>query len=550
MNQITETQKSKILFDQNYGWLCHHFENGKDNDVLFYGRGDIQLACTLVPLINQDIDFIVAALDEGDNFSGGILETERHIMAWADHIRSFPLFYHHSDEQFLIGNNPRKIQNEAHLNTINQDSLKAFMMAGYVSGADTMYDSLSCLQPGEMIRYDKQTQTLETARWYQYDPIPTDTPRSFDANYHDFNALLDTITKKVIARAAGRMIAVPLSAGLDSRILLCKLHEHGYKNLMTFTYGPRFNFEARLAKKIAQKLDLPWHFISTSSKKYRELFQTPQRKDYWDYADGLKAAPSMREYSALALLREKNLIPDDAVIVNGQSGDYISGGHIPAHWHNNTLQPPSLFTEKITKKHYGLWKSYHSDEAVSREIEKIIALPQTPQQAHEWALLEEVWEYDARQVCLVINGQRSYEFFGYDWELPLWERSVVDFFETMPLEKKFNQRFYKDYLKHYNYKDMFKDKERYIWRWPMPMLWVVAAAQIIGRIKGTQAKKNFYARMRYYGHYANQYAVFPYQLHKETCSEARNIFSLYVRLWAIENKIELPEGLKKAMFLS
>jgi hypothetical protein len=55
--------------------------------------------------------------------------------------------------------------------------------------------------------------------------------------------------------------------------------------------------------------------------------------------------------------------------------------------------------------------------------------------------------------------------------------------------------------------------------------------------------------MRYFGHYANQYAFFPLDLHLKTAKAARNIFSLYVRRWAQENKYPLPDSLKKTMLL-
>ena len=37
----------------------------------------------------------------------------------------------------------------------------------------------------------------------------------------------------------------------------------------------------------------------------------------------------MMEYEALHKLREKNILPDNSIIINGQSGDFITGGHIP-----------------------------------------------------------------------------------------------------------------------------------------------------------------------------------------------------------------------------
>ena len=46
----------------------------------------------------------------------------------------------------------------------------------------------------------------------------------------------------------------------------------------------------------------------------------------------------------------------------------------------------------------------------------------------------EVWEYQERQVKFIIQGQRVYDYFGFDWYLPFWDASVVRFWSEMPIE--------------------------------------------------------------------------------------------------------------------
>ena len=52
----------------------------------------------------------------------------------------------------------------------------------------------------------------------------------------------------------------------------------------------------------------------------------------------------------------------------------------------------------------------------------------------------EILEFEDRQVKYVINGQRLYEFFGYEWRLPLWDSLYLNFWEKVPLEYKFDQK--------------------------------------------------------------------------------------------------------------
>lgn len=519
----------------------------KQGEVSCFYKGDGAIA----QKITDNPEDIKAILEGLTDYTSGILETPDQLVAWVDHIRAWPVFYTHKDEQFAVSNNARKIQSGEELDAIDEKSCIEFAMSGYVSGDRTLYKDLKALRPGEFLVWDKSARKLTITRYHQYLPVMEERSNNWAENKKQLGDILDRLTLKMMDKANGRPIWIPLSGGLDSRILLCKLHEHGYKNLHTFTYGPKLNFESKIAKKVAAKLGVPWHFISPSRQKIRGYFESAERHNFWNETDGLKAISSMREFSALMALREKDLLSEDAILVNGQSGDYITGNHIAPLWFEDKKFTPEDLENILLGKHYELWQDLKTHENIDAIKERIDEdLPKDWKNAKtrmEWAALEEIWEYDARQICLVANGQRSYDFFGYDWEMPLWEKELVDFCEHLPLDQKKGQTLYKDYLREYNYQGLFPEKEPYIWRWPVAMLWVVPFAQIIGTIKGQKAKQDFYALMRYHGHYSNQFYSFPWRVHEKTYATARNVMSLNVRQWAIENSGIISKNILKRM---
>ena len=496
-------------------------------------------------------DCLRNTFDEIDVFTSGVLESDQYIIAWVDHIRSWPLFYTVLDSGPIISNNARQLLDRRETSTVDPKSCVEFSMSGYVSGKRTLYKEIMCLQPGEFLFYDKQDKNLKLNRYFQY--IPCAKKESWNKNIKELGAILDASILKIIKRANGRPIWIPLSGGLDSRIILCKLHEHGYKNLHTFTYGPRFNFESKIAKKLAKNLNVPWIFVSPSKKVLRKYFESVERKSFWYSTDGLKAISSMREFAALMFLRDKKLIPDDAIIINGQSGDYITGGHVSDLWFSERKFKDKDLFKTLFEKHYDLWKELKTErnfDVLKERVVELLPLNWRKTKSEEGgASLEEAWEYDGRQTCLVANGQKSYDFFGYDWEMPLWDKALVDFCSELPLEQKRKQKLYKVYLKEYNYKELFPEKEPYIWRWPLLMLWVIPAAQIIGMIGGNKRKQNFYALMRYHGHYSNQFYSFPWSIHRDTFLSARNVMSLNVRQWAIENPNVIPEDILRGLMI-
>lgn len=484
-------------------------------------------------------------------YSGGIWDTGEAVIAWADHIRSFPVYYAFHNGRLTIGNNARKIRDEVKPDTVCPVSATEFAMAGYVTGPHTLYTDLKVLQPGEILIWYEDMDRPLISRYFRYTPTPDDS-QSAEDNRERLAAVIDEIFVRMIDRIGNRPIWIPLSAGLDSRLILAKLHEHGVRNIQTFTYGPRFNFEARYAKKVAARLNVPWTFLSFSKKHYRASFQNMRRKKYWEESDGLKAIPSMREYTAIEYLQKERLIPDEAIIINGQSGDYITGLHIAAEWFSRSTASRDNFHDILVRKHFDLWSSLKNAEntkTLERRIDEICRESKKESSAPEvWALREEIWEYDARQICLVVHGQRTYDYFGYDWEMPLWDRALVDFYQDVPLEQKKGQSLYRDYLRTWNYKGLFPQKEPKIWRWPMPMLWVIPAAKLIEITAGKAKKSEFYARMKYFGHYSNQYFFFPRKLHMKTALQARNVFSLYVLQWMHENKaLRFPDAIRDVL---
>ncbi len=535
-----------VIVNPAYRWKSYE-------GVQYVGHG--LAACDALAALDDSLTLSIFAeqvlrtLFAQKEFGSGILTIGRRTIAWVDHIRTYPVYYAFTAGGVIVSNDARSILAQLGDAQADENAALEFAMSGYVTGQDTLYREIKCLLPGEVIIAEDGMKPF-VGRYFRYFPVPDNSkaPREAQA---ELAGIIDSIMLKIIARANGRPIWVPLSAGLDSRIILCKLHEHGYKNLHTFTYGPRFNFEAQHAKKIALSLNVPWHFVGLKSQECTGMFADKSRRAYSDFADGLKAAPSFREYTAIKVLKDRKVFHKDTILINGQSGDFITGGHVAPVWFEKDTASFDDLAIVLLAKHYDLWKGLKTPQnvaAIKSKIRSLLPEADKAQSGTDHAVLEECWEYDERQATLVVNGQRSYDFFGYDWELPLWERTLCDFYATVPYDQKRGQSLFKQFLKAYNYLGLFVKPEPKVWRWPLPMLWILPAANIIG-LFSAEKKKEIYAFMRYYGHYSNQYAFFPFALHKQTYKNARNIFSLYVRNWFTENRFPLSRDLKKGMML-
>ena len=68
------------------------------------------------------------------------------------------------------------------------------------------------------------------------------------------------------------------------------------------------------------------------------------------------------------------------------------------------------------------------------------------------------YEFINRQSKYVIQGQKVYEYYGYEWRIPLWDLKMIEFWNSVPNNYKNGQFLYKKTIEKYNYSNIW-DKE-------------------------------------------------------------------------------------------
>lgn len=505
----------------------------------FYWSGHKDSADIILALCAAGVDraSICKALRRVNQHFSVIIAGDFGVVAAVDKIRSRPLFY---TPDSAISPNARRLSKPGAIKYDNT-SLVEFVMTGYVTGSRTLCNDILQLQSGEVIFYDRSSQRSTIQSYYRYSPT-YDSSVTEQTAVENYQEVVNSVFTDLIDRLAGRPAWIPLSGGYDSRIIVCKLHELGYKNIVCFSYGPKGNHDARVAKHVAQTLGLPWLSLPSNAKGSRTAFHDSRRREYWRFADGLSVIPSIREWQTLLNLVDNKTIPRDAVLINGQTGDYLSGGHIPAALLDGTRREMAI--GKIIEKHWSLWNNWRDSAprgiAETRIVEEL-GWSDKDQEARSNDLIAayESWEYQERQSKFVVGGQRMYDFFGIDWELPHWDGRLVDFWERIPRDLKFRQRLFKEYLRCWNYKSLFLNYDPFVWRWPTHMMWVLPVAKAVQLTLGQSRKESFYRFLWYFSHYHNLYGIWGYPDFRKTLTNARSPISLQVRTWLLENGVPL-----------
>ena len=140
-------------------------------------------------------------------------------------------------------------------------------MSGYTIGADTLWSNIKGLIAGSYLLLNNKNN-LSIERYFSYIPIEN---RQLKYKFLQKTLVreIGKIIKKLIIDANGANIVIPLSAGLDSRLIASGLKQYNYTNVKCFSYGLKNNYEAVASKKIAKALGFDWMFIEINQKKLK-----------------------------------------------------------------------------------------------------------------------------------------------------------------------------------------------------------------------------------------------------------------------------------------
>jgi asparagine synthase (glutamine-hydrolysing) len=524
-----------VTIEAGYGWT-----SGSIGDWTLHWVESINPAPAIFPAMSEcgevDPEALGRDLLARRGYYAFIAESETHVVASVDRVRSHPVFFSMTGNGFAVSNSARAVRSIKGLSKFDSDSLAEFQLSCWTSGSRTTVEDLFQLQAGELLIYAKATGELVRKRYYLF-YSSSENATSRDQLIEQLDGIHDRIFDAVVERANGRPIWVPLSGGWDSRLIVSKLAKIGYDNIQTFSYGVRGNHETRLARQVAEHLQLPWFEVPVTGKQYKAYYWSKKRRDFFAYSDGLCTLPFMQDVSILQDLCQHEKLPRDAILINGQSGDFITGGHIFPEQMADDMTLGGV-ARSLLDHHYIMWQSLRTPSNMAlmegrlrTALEELVGLdPSMPANAR----MAECWEWQERQSKYVVNGQRAYDFLELDWELPLWENDYLDFWASIPLAMRYRQSLYKECLRQTGYRNIFNVVPTQVWRWPGASIAIVPLARAVGVLLGEAAKQRVYRTFKCFGHYRHSYAAFGYWKAMTLAMDVRDPDSFNIETWLAE----------------
>jgi len=367
------------------------------------------------------------------------------MLAAVDRLRSIPLFYGVRHGLWIISDVAESVGCFVDNEALNDLAMKEFLLTAYVTGPNTLLPDVKQLQSGELLCIAKSLpQKPKLVRYYRFLP-GSPSEKSATELREDMDEMHLQVFRRLAKSANGRRIVLPLSGGLDSRLVAAMLKKVGYDNVLCFSYGRLGNWEAEISQRVAERLGYEWHFVHYTWKKWKRWFNLPECRQARIQGCNLASRSSIQDWPAVFELKRTGVLQEDDLLTPGHSGDFLAGSHIPPELTNGQNSTLNAVVEAVLKHHFIQWKWRKGNHMLEEQlISRILAILHdvsvtTPRDA---VGAFEMWDWQERQAKYIVNSVRTYESLGFEWRIPLWDNAVMDFWRRTPLQLRIGKEFY------------------------------------------------------------------------------------------------------------
>lgn len=360
-----------------------------------------------------------------DTHSGPVLITDRY--------GTIPIYIHRAGERVHASDEPWKVIETLEAPPVLDDlSSLDILRTGYVTGMATLIRSIETVAPASVVAI--RGGELHRSRYWDYGYRPE--PLAWDEAQDRLVEVLRRVANRAMRgiESRGYTCGLTLSGGLDSRVLASTLSATASGPLSAFSYGMRGDPEIDVAKQVACHLRMPHHEALLTPSYFNDDFVGRSVEEV-----GL----TTRFTCGIGARHLGHRLTD--VMIPGHTGDFISGGHLPAQ--SGLVRTRDQLRRYLELTHF----RYRGSERVLRRILCI------DYRHHKWKTLESTtedfdmssdslglvdrWNVENRQRRLILMELRAYEELGR-WMLPFYDHELVDFFAVIPHEFRIAQNLY------------------------------------------------------------------------------------------------------------
>ncbi|QPL05809.1 MULTISPECIES: asparagine synthase-related protein [Actinomyces] len=352
--------------------------------------------------------------------------TEEHVLLAVDRLRSWPLFWAARDggRRLLVTDDPAALRSGLECPALLAPAVAEMEDAGFVTGARTLLRGVHQVPQGAVVTISRRTGavTRDDYAFAAFNPDEITDPEDFAVAFLD---ALGTTMTRLLDRLGGRRLLLPLSGGLDSRLLLAWLLRHGEAGrVATFTYGVPGAREVEVSRRVAQQAGVPWCAVPYERRALLEHWHSPATAAFLSASHCWSALPHVQDWYALSVMRARG---------EAGEGDVVLPGHtVVGNMHDKQLLdavPVSRATaaRAIIHHHHDLQgrpERAGADPWVAVAVREAMTLAGFDGSGRTLRSLLEGYNLRERQTKYINNSVRAYEHLGMDWALPMLDAEV------------------------------------------------------------------------------------------------------------------------------
>ncbi len=375
--------------------------------------------CELANTLNGEWFYISPLLSDGERF------------IVVDHFASRAVYYRVINNELLISDNGFELLQKNEPIRTDYNTVLYFSQHGFTPKEETLHSEIKRMQPGTIVHYTPTPNyiTLYQYTYFPYDSAPISVINNTQAK-QTYKRLLSNAMERMLQIIGKRPIVLPLTGGLDSRLIACFLKKMGKPPVTTLTYGINEHTEEVIkAQKIAYKLGFKHQFVGSIPKGFDKELGYTQNKEilaYLEYISGLSSGYYFAEYTSAKEIAQ--MFPQ-AVVLPGHNGGAHAGKWSNMltqlyHWNKNLL--PHFMAvyygsgRKLNKRDYKRLIAIHKNELMEHNLDQLGLYAFARYHIYNW------------ETKYYINSARSWQYFNNNVSMPYLDRELCEFTFRLP----------------------------------------------------------------------------------------------------------------------
>lgn len=386
--------------------------------------------CTYFAAISDEQE-LARRLQDANGFFAVVIQTKDTILAATDRLCRFPLYY--SDR--VITDNHNTFDTSLEWDYLGR---AFYRTSGAVLPGHTLLQSIRQLLPAGIAVYRSKEWTINT-----YTSFLCKKEEEKSIRLEELDRVMTAVFARLIQSAKGRQLVIPLTAGNDSRLILCMLKRLHYTNVICFTIVGEGCEEWEGADQAARTIGFRHVKIDMLDENVRKLLYQDKAsfENYYRYVGGLTNFCWLAEFVAVKYLEKQGLIAQDAIFVPGHSGDMIGGSHLT----KAKVKEQMSVSELVQRMRY-VGFEYGTDKRVKEVLHTYFS--DTLQKGYTPYSAYQNWVVQHRQAYNIVHSVRAYDFCGYEVRLPLWDACLYDIFAKLPYASLQKSSLYLQYIRY------------------------------------------------------------------------------------------------------